>query len=157
MKKAAMITSTMSALVFGLAACASYDTANPTMTSHAPQAAMCGGDAVSDESNSVLTPDRIVETRTLYEYWGRPRLRQTSGVEMLVVANEGESEAWVERVVQCEAASRSGIDDLHPLGVEGLNIAVERRGAYFVVKLTGESHGKSLEIAQRAEHFSARG
>lgn len=147
----------MSIMGLGLSlglACAAHDRA---WVAEAPAVPLCQDSALTQTEHAILTPERVVDSRPVVEYWGRPRLKQTKGVEMLVVAQEGESEAWVERVVQCDAAARSGTDDRHPLGVEGLNIAVERRGMHFLVRLTADSVTDGREIAARAEHLIQAG
>jgi|SRR5690606_7905719 len=137
------------ALALSLSACASssYDQAavSPDAT-----ASLCQG---LDHEASVLSSERVVQTKPIYEYFGRPRLQQTKGVEMLVVAQPGDSEAYLERAIRCEAAFRAGMDDLHPLAVEGVDVEVESRGPYFAVRLKGNSVGQGRELAQRAEHY----
>lgn len=137
------------ALALGLTACASssYDQA----AAH-PDAGASLCQDMSQEAN-VLTSERIVQTKPIYEYEGRARLQQTKGVEMLVLAQPGESEAYLERAIRCEAASRAGMDDLHPLGVTGVDVQVQSRGPYFAVLLKADTIGQGRELAQRAEHF----
>lgn len=142
------------ALALSLSACASssssYDQAAVSPDATASLCQDLGHEA------SVLTAERIVQTKPIYEdmeYMSRSRLQQTKGVEMLVVAQPGDSEAYLERAIRCEAAFRAGMDDLHPLAVEGVDVEVESRGPYFAVRLKGNTVGQGRELAQRAEHY----
>jgi len=141
---------TLAGLSLGITACAaSYDQA-----SEAPKAqpSFCSQVETSTLSQDIFSPERVVSTRPIYK-WFPARYKQTVGVEILVTPQAGESEAWVERAVVCEASTRAGVDDRHPLGVEGVDITVETRGPYFLVRLTSTTLGSGSELATRAEHL----
>lgn len=106
-----------------------------------------------DAGEGFLSADQIVASQPIYAYHGRPQFRRTMGAEVVVPATQGHSEAWLERVGRCQAASLAGQDSDHPLAVPGVDVKVHRAGPNFVVQLTGHSGDAGREIAERVERL----
>lgn len=153
--KIRLIPSTL--VIAAATACAApaYDQA-PATTPTAPLAA-CDAFDQSNAPGAFLDEQHILRVDPVYAYEGRPRFRRTLGAEIVVAAQEGQNEAWLERWGQCTAAELAGRDATHPLAVPGVEVDVQRRGANFVVRLTGDIRGSGKEIADRVEGWHQGG
>ncbi|MET0340991.1 MAG: hypothetical protein ABW252_08310 [Polyangiales bacterium] len=115
----------------------------------------CGG--ITDaggQATALYEPSNVERVEPIYrtEHIARAvQPRYISGARIYVPAQQGQTQAYLERVLSCHAAAKSDGHPNDPLRVANVrDIDVETRGARFVIDVQGADRTAGKEIWQRA-------
>lgn len=115
----------------------------------------CGG--IPDAERQALAlyePGNVERVEPIYrtEHIARAvQPRYVSGARLYVPAQQGQTQAYLERVLSCHAAGKGSAHPNDPLTVANVrDIDVATRGARFVIEVEGANRTAGKEIWQRA-------
>ncbi len=119
-------------------------TAGAVLVPVAAQAQDCHD--VPEARGSVLADGNVVSHDRIRERVGKQMIAQTRGHRVRLVAEEGQTEAYLERIVRCQLASGTFFSG--PVDLDGLELTVRRSGSYFVVRMMLPSTTRARELGE---------
>ena len=104
---------------------------------------------------ALYEPGNIQRVEPVYrtQFFARStEVRYVSGAKLYVPAQEGATQAYLERVLTCHAASNATQHANDPLRVANLHdVDVTTRGQHFVIQIEGADRASGKTIFERAQ------
>ena len=108
----------------------------------------------------ILAPGNIERVEPVYrtEFVARAiQNRYLAGADVLVPAQQGMSQGYVERVLTCHAAAHAAAPSADPLTVANLrDVAVSPRGQRLVIRIEGSDRASGKAVWERARALHDR-
>jgi hypothetical protein len=123
---------------------------------YADDAAKCDGVDPEMIERSLADSRDVVAVNELKMRQGKQGLWTVVGAEILFLAEQGDTQAWLDRVGRCKIASLSNKSAAAAKAFAGAKLSIYQAGPNFVARITSDNAQKAKEISKMAQDLMTK-